>query len=170
MRPLFKLLLLTGCRRNELGKLKWTEIDLDTGIMTLPGSRTKTGRELILKLPPAAMAILRERQAIPGREGFLFVFGSRPHAGFTAWSTAKLQLDAQVPLSSWILHDLRRTMRSGLGSLKVPPHVAELAIGHVRKGLEGTYDKYKYRDEIAAALQVWADHVTSIVEPQALAA
>jgi integrase len=163
MRPLFKLLLLTGCRRDELGALQWTEVNLDTGIMTIPGSRTKTGRELVLGLPPAALEILKSLKA-EKREGFHFVFGTRPDKGFSAWSIAKLQLDAKVPLPHWTLHDLRRTMRSGLGRLKVPPHVAELAIGHVKKGLIGTYDKHKYQDEIAEALRKWARHVASITE------
>jgi hypothetical protein len=67
-------------------------------------------------------------------------------------------------LAPWHLHDLRRTMRSGLGRLSVPPHVAELAIGHARRGIEATYDHYDYRAEIAQALERWADHVLFVVE------
>ena len=39
-----KLLVLTGCRREEIGGLKWTEIDLDAGILTVPGAHEKSPR------------------------------------------------------------------------------------------------------------------------------
>ena len=50
-------------------------------------------------------------------------------------------------------------MRTGLGKLGIAPHVAELAINHARKGIEATYDKYRYEGEIKTALTLWADHV-----------
>jgi hypothetical protein len=67
-------------------------------------------------------------------------------------------------LPSWRLHDLRRTMRTGLGRLGVAPHVAELLINHVPKGMVAVYDKHRYQGEIAAALALWADHVMAAVE------
>ena len=67
-------------------------------------------------------------------------------------------------LAPWTLHDLRRTMRTGLSQLGVQPHVAELAIGHVRQGIEGVYDQHTHTPEITAALKLWADHVTATVE------
>ena len=71
------------------------------------------------------------------------------------------------PLAPWTLHDLRRTMRTGLGKLGVPPHVAELAINHVKGGVEAIYDRYRYQREIAAALAQWAEHVLALVEGRA---
>jgi hypothetical protein len=62
------------------------------------------------------------------------------------------------------LHDLRRSFRSGLGALGTPPHVAELAINHVRKGIEATYDKHKYAGEIKTALTLWTNHVLATVD------
>ena len=55
-------------------------------------------------------------------------------------------------------------MRSGLGELGVAPHVAELAINHARKGIEATYDKYRYESEIKTALTLWTNHVLAVVE------
>jgi integrase len=153
-----RLLILTGARRNEVGLLQWSEVDLDTGLLTIPGSRTKSRRALELPLPEPALAILRE---IPRREGRDHVFG---RAGFSGWSAAKLRLDARLAiagqvLAPWTLHDLRRTMRSGLGQLGVRPDIAELAIGHTRSGIQAVYDRYRYRREIGAALALWATHV-----------
>ena len=55
-------------------------------------------------------------------------------------------------------------MRSGLGKLGVPPHVAELAINHVKGGVEAIYDRYHYQREIGSALARWGEHVLAIVE------
>ena len=158
-----KLLMLLGCRRHEIGGLAWTEINLDTGLLQIPGDRTKNGRTLELSLPPLALELI----ASMPREGE-YVFGSR--RGFSGWSVLKLQLDLQIttingrPPTPWRLHDLRRTMRSGLGRLGIPPHVAELCINHVRGGMAGIYDKYTYQQEIKAALARWAEHVLAVVE------
>ena len=66
-------------------------------------------------------------------------------------------------LSNVRLHDLRRTMRTGLGKIGVQPHIAELAINHVRGGVEAIYDRHRYEREIKAALALWADHVLTLV-------
>jgi integrase len=112
-----KLLLLTGCRREEIGGLRWSEVSLDTGILTIPGTRTKNRHTLELTLPTMAIDIL---QSVSRRDGRDYVFGHRG-GPFSGWSAAKLRLDARItiatgkPLAAWRLHDLRRTMRTGLG-------------------------------------------------------
>jgi hypothetical protein len=62
------------------------------------------------------------------------------------------------------VHDLRRTMRTGLGRLGVAPHIAELTINHVKAGIVAVYDRYRYEPEIADALTQWAEHVMAVVE------
>jgi integrase len=157
---------LTGCRREEVGALKCDETNLDTGMLTIPGSRTKNHRTLELTLPQIAIDLLRSAPRFDGQQ---YVFATRGGGPFNAWSAAKLQLDSQIVLATgqqlprWTLHDLRRTMRSGLGRLGIPPHVAELSIGHVRGGVEAIYDRYRYQGEIARALTLWADHIRVVV-------
>ena len=68
-------------------------------------------------------------------------------------------------LEPWVIHDLRRTCASGLGRLKVPPHVIEAALNHaggVLSGVAGTYNRFDYADEKRAALAAWADSVLTI--------
>jgi integrase len=161
---IIKLLLLTGCRREEIGALEQSEINLDSGTLVIPGTRTKNGRALELPLPDAALAILR---AVPRQDGRRFVFG-KTGSGFSGWSVMKATLDARItvaegkPLAPWVLHDLRRTFRTGLGRLGVAPHIAELCINHVKGGIQAVYDKHRYQGEIGAALALWADHVVSV--------
>jgi integrase len=159
-----RLLILFGCRRSELGDLRWSEVDLDTGALLIPGVRTKSKKPLALTLPPAALDILREA---PRRDGQEFVFGAR--RGYCAWSYSMATLGTRIaaangrPLAAWTLHDLRRTMRSGLGALGVPPHIAEMVIGHYQGGIVAVYDRHKYTGEIKLALERWAGRVADIV-------
>jgi integrase len=157
-----RLLMLTGCRREEIGGLRWSEIDASTGVLTIPGDRTKNHSELKLQLPPATLAILPPRPE--GDHGP--VFGRQQ--GLKAWSYATALLNGRIAgmegrlPSPWRLHDLRRTMRTNLGRLGVAPHVA-----HVKKGMIAVYDKHRYQGEIAAALTLWADHVMAAVDGRA---
>jgi integrase len=159
-----KLLVLTGCRRAEIGNLRWDEIDLENGVLTIPGSRTKNRRTLTLTLPESALGILR---AIPHHDGPC-IFGDPGH-GFTSWGVFTLKLHrrlaaAGTTLPHWTLHDFRRTMRTGLGRLGIAPHIAELTINHVKAGIIATYDRYSYQPGIESALARWAEHVTAVVE------
>jgi integrase len=161
---IIKLLAYTGCRRDEIARLRWAEVDLEGDRLVLPGARTKNRRPLVLPLPAPAMQILR---SVPRRDGPC-VFGD-PRHGFTGWTFAKRQLDARLaaagaPLARWVVHDLRRSMRTGLGRLGVPPHICELAINHVQPGIVATYDKYRYEAEVGAAIAQWVEHVTAVVE------
>ena len=150
-----RLLMLTGCRRDEIGSLRWTEIDTDARTITLPPSRTKNGREHVVPLSDAALEILK---AMPRTDGRDYVFGLRG-GGFSNWSQAKRELDKAIKLKPWTLHDLRRTVRTGMGMLGVLPHVAEAVLNHLPAKLIRTYDRSTYGAEKRAALDAWASHL-----------
>jgi integrase len=158
-----RLLILTGCRREEIGGLRWSDLNLDTGVMTITGERTKNHHTLELTLPAGSLDILPSRR--PDRDN---VFGK--HKPFSAWSFATMVLKSRIieaggaSLAPWTLHDLRRTMRTGLGKLGVAPHIAELCINHVKGGVEAIYDRHKYQREIKAALALWSEHVLAVAE------
>jgi integrase len=159
-----KLLMLSGCRRIEIGGLRWDELDLNAGILKIPGARTKNGRDLSLPLPAPAASILR---SIPRVDGSTHVFRG---GGFTSWSEATSALRARIAatgatLAHWTIHDIRRSVRTGMGRLGVQPHIAELVIGHTKAGLVAVYDRYRYEREIGAALALWARYVTLVIDP-----
>jgi hypothetical protein len=70
-----------------------------------------------------------------------------------------------VTLPGWVTHDLRRVVRSGLSQLRVPHVVGEAVLGHRQGGVVGTYNLHEFEDEKAEALEAWARHVASIVNP-----
>jgi integrase len=159
-----RLLILTLCRRDEIGSLGRSEIDKEGRLIRLPGSRTKNGREHVVPLSDAAMAILN---TIDVREGREFVFGSGK-GGYSGWSKSKGEMDKAVKLKKpWTLHDLRRTGRTGLGILGVAPHIAEAVLNHLPPKLVRTYDRNAYEREKRAALDLWADHLRRLVNGEA---
>jgi integrase len=151
-----QLILLTGCRRDEIGSLQWPEIDLKEKTIALPGERTKNKQPHVVPLSDMAIAILKQ---IPRRATRDFVFGAGK-GGYSGWSKSKAEMDKAAKLKeAWTLHDLRRTVRTGLGKLGVQPHVAEAALNHLPPKLIRTYDRNTYAAEKRDALDKWAAHL-----------
>ena len=175
-----KLLMLTGQRRNEIGDLRWSEVDLDEAVILLPPERVKNKRSHTIPLSPPALAILRvqpHRQQADGTPRVL-VFGYG-RGGFSDWSKCKIALDQRIaearnaagiaePLRPWRLHDLRRTMSTLMhDQLGIAPHIVEACLNHYgghRHGVAGVYNRSTYEREVRAALARWADHLRTLIE------
>ncbi len=178
---MYRLLVLSGCRLNEVAQARWCEFDLDKALWVIPAARAKSNRPHEVPLTPPMLELLATLPRF--RRGdclFSTSYGVRPAAGF---SRAKERLDAlmlsylraqarlrgddpaAVKLEAWVNHDLRRVVRSGLAKLKVQDHVAELCLGHARKGLAGVYDQHSYLSEKREALERWSALLHSLVSP-----
>jgi integrase len=141
------LLILTLCRRDEIGSLESSEIETENHLIRLPPARTKNSQEHVVPLSDAAMSILGTINRRGDRE---LVFGSGK-GGYSGWSKSKKEFDELVPIKKpWTLHDLRRTGRTGLGILGVAPHVAEAVLNHLPPKLMRVYDKNRYEKEKSA--------------------
>jgi integrase len=159
--PLFRLLLLTGQRRDEVGGARWREFDLKAKVWTVPAERFKAGSNHIIPLTGDALAII---EALPRFKGdFLFstTAGAKPCSGF---SKAKRILDKGMPGSDWRTHDLRRTVRTHLAALKIPDVTAEMCLGHGRRGIQRVYDLHQYQSEMREALTLWANRLRDITQ------
>ena len=156
-----KLLLLTGCRREEIGGMRRSEFSVDGSTWTLPKERSKNGRAHTLPVTPMMKKVI---DSIPMREsGFLF---GHKH-GFTSWSRGKEALDERLELQPWSTHDIRRSVASGMGDIGIQPHIVELILNHQsghRRGVAGIYNKSPYEREVGAAMGLWSDHVCSLIE------
>jgi integrase len=112
-----------------------------------------------------ALDIIKSLPRFTGPFVFSTTGGERPISSF---SKAKSRLDAAAPgVAPWRIHDLRRTVRTGLGALPVPSNICELVIAHAQPGMHKIYDLHSYRDEKRRALELWAERLRSIVEPSA---
>jgi len=174
---ILKLLLLTGQRMDEVRELPTgKEVDLDAAIWRLPGDRTKNGRPNDVPLSDAALAVLK---AVPRIDGAAFVFTTTGATPFSGVSKAKERLDRELlkelkaadpeaTLAHFTLHDLRRTVATGLQRLGFSIEVVEAILNHksgVLKGVAGVYARHDFADEKKLALQAWADHVAELVKP-----
>jgi integrase len=162
---ILKLLMLTGQRANEIAQLHWNEVH-DQQIV-LPAERTKNARSHVIPLSEAAKGILPWFR----KGDRSFVFG-RDDTGFSGWGNAKEKLDARVaeakkPLEHWTVHDLRRTVATGMAGIGVQPHIVEAVLNHVsghKGGVAGIYNRATYDKEKREALNLWAEHVMATVE------
>ena len=172
-KSIYRLLLLTGQRLNEVAGMTWDELSDDGATWSLLGHRTKNGRAHVVPLPPLACDIITSVKRKPGVKLLFTTTGVTPPSG---WNRASDRLRAKMDalaqeergpaIQDFVLHDLRRTAVTGLVELGFPPHVVELIVNHIsgaRSGVAGTYNRSKMLDERRAALERWAVHVAGIV-------
>jgi integrase len=184
--PLYKVLMLTALRLNEVAEASWTEFDLKAGIWTIPAERMKgrnvgrkQARQHTVPLTPELIGVLKSLPRFKDGD-FLFstTFGSSP-----VWmgTKPKDRLDARmrrtlralawqrgddhrkVDLPHFVQHDIRRTVRSQLSRLKIAEEVREALLAHARPGIKGTYDWHHYLDEKREALREWHARLGEII-------
>jgi integrase len=183
--PLYRLLILTGLRLNEVADATWSEIDFRNGIWIVPAARMKgkDGRAVdhVVPLTADIMAILESLPRFKSGDClFSVTFGRTP-----VWVSDKVKKrvdarmlrtlramarrlgddPARVVLPHWTNHDLRRSLRTGLSKLRVDFDVREAVLGYLRPGVVGTYDRYDFQTEKKDALERWATYVQNLATP-----
>lgn len=167
----FKLLVLTGQRRSEVAGIMWEELDRATATWTIPAGRAKNAKAHLVPLAPAAVWLLDAQSSgaeWPQRGYILTTTGRTPVSGI---SKAKATLDAAMSnedgqVDQWRLHDIRRTVATGLQRLGVRFEVTEAVLNHVsgsKGGVAGVYQRHDWADEKRTALEAWAGHVDRLM-------
>lgn len=156
--PAFKLMLVTGQRRDEVAGIRWNDLNIENGLWTLPRAQTKSDRLHEVPLSSLALEII---ESIPRTGEHVFTTnGKTPISGF---SKAKRELDKATKLTAWRLHDLRRSVASGMARIGVAPHVIEKVLNHAGgqiSGVAAIYNRHGYADEKSGALDAWANEIT----------
>lgn len=180
----YQLLILTAQRRDEVAGLDWNELSRERAEWTLPSERSKNAEANIVPLSSAVVALL---DGIAGsakwpRSGP--VIRSSVGTPLTAFSKGKKLLDAAIAklaagesagsihvedaaLPGWRVHDIRRTVATGLQRLGTRFEVTEAILNHrsgSRSGVAGIYQRYGWGEEKRAALEAWARHVAALIE------
>jgi integrase len=148
-----RLCLLTGCRRDEIGGLRWSEVLADR--VVIGRDRMKVGTAHEVPLLPAIAAALPNKPYICGPA----VFG-RKKTGFSGWSKSKVSLDAKLSASGntiagWTLHDIRRTFSTRLHDAGVAPIVIESLLAHKQQGVAAVYNRASFHNAKRDALSLW---------------
>ena len=140
------------------------EVDLDQRVWSIPSGRTKSNREQILPLSASACSVLRELPRLS--DELVFPALGRDSGSFSGFSKSKHRLDATSGVANWTLHDIRRTVATGLARLGIAPHVVERILNHTSYtlgGVAGIYNRFGYLPEMRAALDQWSSHVERLV-------
>ncbi|MGF1629997.1 MAG: tyrosine-type recombinase/integrase [Kiloniellaceae bacterium] len=162
-REYLHFVILSGQRRDDVRLMHWREIDLERRDWTIPPERYKANRPQLVPLTDAMVALL-EAMAFKDKGGFVFSAkgGETPYANL---QKPKATLDKESKVTEWTLHDLRRTLRTGLSRLGIRPEVSERVLGHAVGGRLGqTYDTHSYRAEKLAALEAWDAHLRALLD------
>lgn len=158
-REYIRFLILSGQRRDDVRGMRLEELDVRMGNWVIPAERYKSVRSHLIPLTDGMKELLKVTPA----KGFVFSLtgGEKPCGNLVK---PKRKLDKASGVKDWTLHDIRRTVRTGLSRLGVRPDIAERVIGHSVGGRLGeTYDVYSYRKEKVDALELWGQHVRALM-------
>lgn len=179
--PMIRVLLLTGQRLREVGEMSDREIDLTNRNWTIPKERSKNGAAHSVPLSDLTLETISSVRRIRSERGYIFTTTGRTAA--SGYSKAKERLDAEmlrlarkaaaaatedpeaVSIPHWTLHDLRRTMASGMARLGINLPVIERILNHTSGsfgGIVGVYQRHSFADEKRAALEIWSRFVENL--------
>lgn len=179
--PMFKTLLLTGQRREEVAGMMWRELDLDSKTWTIPRERVKTDKAHDVPLNASALATI---DRLPKVDGAGYVFTTTGRTPASGISKAKERLDAKmleilrteakergedpakVELPAWRLHDLRRTVASDMARIGINLPVIEKVLNHMSGsfgGIVGVYQRHEFADEKRRALDAWGSFLETLM-------
>ncbi len=169
--PMYRLILLTGCRPGEWARCRRSYIDLRQSLLVIPAQAYKSDHVHVVPLVPAAVQILEHTFAnFAGRRGD-FVFsgtdGRAPASGWTKGHSRMLRAMTAVSgergVIPWTPHDLRRTVATriaeqlGVGGEQLIKRV----LGHADNSVTAIYNRYGYVKEMREVLERWALDLTA---------
>jgi integrase len=163
-----RLILLTAVRRSELVGARWSELDLEAKapVWDIPAERTKTGVAFAVPLTPPAVEQFKRLKRMAVRSPLVFPAedgdGSMDPKLLTRSIARHLDTFAEHKVGAFTLHDLRRTVRTGLAKLGIRPDIAERCLNHAQPGIIATYDTHQYLEEKRDAVTRWADHLQGL--------
>ncbi|RYG88463.1 MAG: site-specific integrase [Alphaproteobacteria bacterium] len=155
---MIRMLILTGQRRTEVAEMGWDEIEGDTWV--IPRERVKKDRSHAVPLADQALQVLSPLRQF-GCRGFVFSGDGGVHAA-SNFNKVKKKLDELSGVSGWVLHDIRRTVRSGLAALGVSQEVARAIVNHTDGKIDRVYNRHSYAAEKREALEKWSKRLESL--------
>jgi integrase len=160
-----KLLILTAQRIGEVTTLHWQDLDLGEQLWNLEAGKNKSGIEHIVPLTKSTVELI---DTIPYLHNELLfpaqkLDANRPVSGISKF---KARLDEVSQVYNWRMHDIRRTVATGMAKHRVPPHVVERILNHKSGtfgGVAGVYNRFGYLPEMREALETWETHLLGLI-------
>ena len=158
--PLFRILLMTGQRLNEVSGLTWSEIDMLSATWKIPRDRVKNKSSHLVHLSQPVLEELERLRSISKHDLIFTTTGKTAVSGF---SRAKHQLDNLSGIRDWRLHDLRRTFATvATETLGFTPFVVDRVLNHVSgsvKGIAAVYQRGEYIEQRRGVLDAWGQYL-----------
>lgn len=163
-----RFMLMTLLRRQEASMSRWSDVDWQAGTLTIRD--TKNGEPHVVPLPRQALGLLRGRLPRDSNGNVanplpnVLIFATSTGAPLMNWDRETKEIQTASGTEGWCRHDLRRTGATMLGEMGELPDIVEAALNHVsiRSALAATYNRSRYRPQVAAALQRLSDALDGI--------
>jgi integrase len=163
-----RLLFLTGQRLFEVAGAKWSELNLDEQLWSIPRERMKTATLHEVPLSEDATRLVERLPRLESSEHLFPAYPNRrngsPHIQGFGW--AKRQMDEFSGVENWRLHDIRRTVATRIQGLGFRIEVTEDILGHTkgsRSTIVRTYQRHQFKHEKRQALEAWAQSLKEII-------
>ena len=161
---LVPLILFTAARSEEARAARFDQMDLSARLWTIPPERSKNGEVHPIPLSAPAVRLIEERRAVV-RGPWLFPASTREgYMDHPQHAVEKVRRLSGV--SDFRLHDLRRTVATGLAELGTLDPIVEAVLGHTPPGLKRTYNRYQPIREMRVALEGWAAQLQRADDPE----
>ena len=150
-----RMLALTATRSGEVRGMCWDEIEGD--IWTIPGERTKVGREFRVPLSPEVLAVLGEARRYSDGAPDSLVFPSARGRQITPDALSKLCHELYLGMTP---HGLRSSFRDWCAESAVSRELAESCLAHVVKNtVEAAYRRSDLLEQRRAVMDAWARYI-----------
>ena len=167
VRGLFRLMLLSAQRRNEVSRMRWADLDARQGWWNIPRELTKTKRPYRVPLTPAMLAVIDDMRRLKRDPEWVF---SRAGGGGPIPETNVTRpfrkLIKEAGIAHFMPHDLLHTVTSHMTAMGI----SQFDVGKVRhhtshdsKTITSRYDHYTYDREKRRALDLWNARLLEIV-------
>jgi integrase len=156
-------LMLSGNRTEEVGALRWDEVQED--VIAFPSERMKNRIAFDLPITPHLRAVL---DTVPRIAGCPYVFTADGKTAIKKWDHAKKRIDNATGITGWQIRDLRRTVATGIQKLGFAEDVADACIAHLKTGVKRVYLRHLYADEKRQAFAAWGAHLASKISRSSL--
>ena len=165
-----RLLALLFVRNGDLRRMRWADLDLETGrwrLKPLKGQgKVNMVKDMVVPLPRQAVAILRKQQKINGHTEYVFFSETAKKHQIISDATANNRLHDLGYQNVHCVHGFRATAKTIMQEqLKYPLLLVEMALGHTTKDPNGTaYGRFEYIDDRSDMMQKWADYLDALRE------
>jgi integrase len=153
------LAYIGGIRSSELGHARWEEIDLDTGVWTVPATRMKARREHVVFLSRQAIELFRELREIVGGDGLCFPSSKGISECIGENSLLCALRRAGLTREEMSVHGFRSVFSTLANTYELAlPHVIEAALAHGNGDrVAAAYNRADYAEQRRKLSQAYSD-------------